>query len=48
MLLLTYLPNLFRDDIRLSKCLTRKGVKYVETVLNTSKQEKLTLLIFSV
>jgi hypothetical protein len=25
----------FRDDIHLSKCLSRKRVKYVETVMNT-------------
>jgi hypothetical protein len=33
-----YDETCFRDDIRLSKCLSRKGVKYVETVMNTSKQ----------
>jgi hypothetical protein len=33
-----YDETCFRDDIRLSKCLSRKGVKYVETVINTSKQ----------
>ena len=29
----------FRDDLRLRKCITRKGTKYCETVVNTSKQE---------
>jgi hypothetical protein len=30
-----YDETCFRDDIRLSKCLSRKGVKYMETVINT-------------
>jgi hypothetical protein len=33
-----YNETCFRDDIHLSKCLSRKGVRYVETVMNTSKQ----------
>jgi len=29
----------FRDDLRLRKCIVKKGTKYCETVVNTSKQE---------
>lgn len=36
--LVNYDETNFRDDIRLKKCITRKGVKYCETVINTSKQ----------
>jgi 4-hydroxybenzoate polyprenyltransferase len=36
--IINYDETNFRDDVSLKKCIVRKGTKYCETVLNTSKQ----------
>ena len=36
--MVNYNETNFRDDVSLKKCITKKGRKYVEKVINTSKQ----------
>ena len=36
--IINYDETNFHDDMSLKKCITKKGTKYCETVINTSKQ----------